>query len=574
MHIIPLEETALLEVAIPSGMVLQHECAVDDSLEFVLLVLSKKYDFEFADYTVNSGDVKADEDPRLEMDKTVGDLLQQFKSNRIKLIQAEKLYSNIAVLSTCDDDENQSELKDRVIAPPEFSIALVVQQRLGKHCVMAGSFDALVDCLLDTSRYVHFPKEHDTANYTSELLNVEKHPLVEAFMMMFHALLTPSELLKSLWHRAKRSMQTQTMLSLAKLLKYWVETYWSDFGLNTSVEELLSEIVREMTQQKDTSLRLQVGALRQSVAVQKSLCQPLASTFYRKGKAISSILEFLEAKDVVDQLCLHHYDMFKRIYPTEYLYYIWFGSSKKKSTGQSVNQFWTSADACDAGAEFESDEEHHNLPKHYAETRNLEHCISRFDLESNWAATEILSVTDLRRRTKILKKMIQIAHGCLDKSNYFAAFAILGGLSMNSVQRLKKTWDGIDSATKDALAGLEQMSNPSKNMRHYRLSLCQSKHTCIPLLPVDLKDLTFMHEIPTYINVSPPESLRERTASQKLFNVDKFVAMYKRIVQIQQYTKVPYDNVIKSHAVYNYIDNPVTVRTRQHFQEMSILCEP
>lgn len=75
-------------------------------------------------------------------------------------------------------------------------------------------------------------------------------------------------------------------------------------------------------------------------------------------------------------------------------------------------------------------------------------------------------------------------------------FAIISGLNLASVARLRGTWEKLPSKYEKHLQDLQDLFDPSRNMAKYRniLSSQSMQPPIIPLFPVVKKDMTFLHE--------------------------------------------------------------------------------
>ncbi|XP_068134216.1 rap guanine nucleotide exchange factor 6-like isoform X2 [Hyperolius riggenbachi] len=116
--------------------------------------------------------------------------------------------------------------------------------------------------------------------------------------------------------------------------------------------------------------------------------------------------------------------------------------------------------------------------------------------ETFWVATEILRESNQMKRVKIVKHFIKIALHCRECKNFNSMFAIISGLNLASVARLRGTWEKLPSKYEKLLRDLQDLFDPSRNMAKYRNILSsQSMQTpIIPLFPVVKKDMTFLHE--------------------------------------------------------------------------------
>lgn len=93
---------------------------------------------------------------------------------------------------------------------------------------------------------------------------------------------------------------------------------------------------------------------------------------------------------------------------------------------------------------------------------------------------ELVTQTDQSRRTKTLKKMIALGTECFKINNFNGGMEILAGLSNSAVTRLKKTWDALDSSSKESFQALSEY--PEKNFKKIRESLRTANPPCVPYL--------------------------------------------------------------------------------------------
>ncbi|KAK3523285.1 hypothetical protein QTP86_028520 [Hemibagrus guttatus] len=116
--------------------------------------------------------------------------------------------------------------------------------------------------------------------------------------------------------------------------------------------------------------------------------------------------------------------------------------------------------------------------------------------ETFWVATEIVRESNQAKRMKIIKHFIKVALHCRECKNFNSMFAIISGLNLAPVSRLRATWERLPAKYEKLLVELQEVFDPSRNMAKYRNLL--NKHNLqppiIPLFPVIKKDLTFLHE--------------------------------------------------------------------------------
>ncbi|XP_060693276.1 rap guanine nucleotide exchange factor 6-like isoform X6 [Hemiscyllium ocellatum] len=167
----------------------------------------------------------------------------------------------------------------------------------------------------------------------------------------------------------------------------------------------------------------------------------------------------LSTIEVATQLSMRDFELFRNIEPTEYIDDLF----KRESKTGNVH------------------------------LKQFEDIINQ---ETFWVATEILKETVQWKRVKIIKHFIKIALHCRECKNFNSMFAIISGLNLAPVARLRSTWEKLPSKYEKLLRDLQDLFDPSRNMAKYRnvLSSQSLQPPIIPLFPVVKKDLTFLHE--------------------------------------------------------------------------------
>ncbi|XP_063314289.1 rap guanine nucleotide exchange factor 2 isoform X7 [Pelobates fuscus] len=167
----------------------------------------------------------------------------------------------------------------------------------------------------------------------------------------------------------------------------------------------------------------------------------------------------LSTIEVATQLSMRNFELFRNIEPTEYIDDLFKLKSKTGCT---------------------------NL-------KSFEDVINQ---ETFWVASEILRETNQLKRMKIIKHFIKIALHCRECKNFNSMFAIISGLNLAPVSRLRTTWDKLPSKYEKLFQDLQDLFDPSRNMAKYRnvLNNQNLQPPVIPLFPVIKKDLTFLHE--------------------------------------------------------------------------------
>ncbi|XP_030633985.1 rap guanine nucleotide exchange factor 2 [Chanos chanos] len=116
--------------------------------------------------------------------------------------------------------------------------------------------------------------------------------------------------------------------------------------------------------------------------------------------------------------------------------------------------------------------------------------------ETFWVATEVVREPNQLKRMKTVKHFIKIALHCRECKNFNSMFAIISGLNLAPVSRLRGTWEKLPSKYEKLFSDLQDLFDPSRNMAKYRnvLNSQNLQPPIIPLFPVIKKDLTFLHE--------------------------------------------------------------------------------
>uniref|UniRef100_A0AAR2KPA8 Ras-GEF domain-containing protein n=1 Tax=Pygocentrus nattereri TaxID=42514 RepID=A0AAR2KPA8_PYGNA len=133
---------------------------------------------------------------------------------------------------------------------------------------------------------------------------------------------------------------------------------------------------------------------------------------------------------------------------------------------------------------------------------NFEAYIEWFNRLSYLVATEICLPIKKKHRARALEFFIDVARECFNIGNFNSLMAIITGMNMNPVSRLKKTWGKVNT---DKFEILEHQMDPSNNFYNYRTALrgatqrSATAHTArekivIPFFSLFIKDIYFLNE--------------------------------------------------------------------------------
>ncbi|EPY81675.1 PDZ domain-containing guanine nucleotide exchange factor I isoform 2-like protein [Camelus ferus] len=278
----------------------------------------------------------------------------------------------------------------------------------------------------------------------------------------------------------------------------------------------------------------------------------------------------LSTIEVATQLSMRDFDLFRNIEPTEYIDDLFKLDSKTGNT-------------------------------HLKEFEDI------VNQETFWVASEILTESNQLKRMKIIKHFIKIALHCRECKNFNSMFAIISGLNLASVARLRGTWEKLPSKYEKHLHDLQDLFDPSRNMAKYRniLSSQSMQPPIIPLFPVVKKDMTFLHEgndskvdglvnfeklrmiakeirqvvRMTSANMDPAMMFRQRSLSQGSTNsnmLDVQGTGHKKRARRSSLlnAKKLYEDAQMARKVKQYLSSLAVETDEEKFQKMSLQWEP
>uniref|UniRef100_A0A8C2CM64 Rap guanine nucleotide exchange factor (GEF) 4 n=1 Tax=Cyprinus carpio TaxID=7962 RepID=A0A8C2CM64_CYPCA len=200
-----------------------------------------------------------------------------------------------------------------------------------------------------------------------------------------------------------------------------------------------------------------------------------------------STFELMSSKDLAHQMTLYDWELFDCVHEHELIYHT-FGRQHFKKT-----------------------------------TANLDLFLRRFNEVQLWVVTEVCLCPTLSKRVQLLKKFIKIAAHCKEFRNLNSFFAIIMGLGNPAVCRLSQTWEKLPSKFKKSYGEFENLMDPSRNHRAYRLTMAKLEPPIIPFMPLLIKDMTFTHE-------------GNKTFTDRLVNFEK-MRMIANTVRIMRYCR-------------------------------------
>ncbi|EPB69606.1 RasGEF domain protein [Ancylostoma ceylanicum] len=91
-----------------------------------------------------------------------------------------------------------------------------------------------------------------------------------------------------------------------------------------------------------------------------------------------------------------------------------------------------------------------------------------FNRLSSFAATEVLRQLKKKHRVEVIEYLIDVAKECCEIGNFNSLMAIVAGLSLPAITRMKRTWSRVE---KSKLEILQHQLDPSGNFLSYRATM-------------------------------------------------------------------------------------------------------
>ncbi|KAJ3020203.1 hypothetical protein HKX48_001148 [Thoreauomyces humboldtii] len=381
------------------------------------------------------------------------------------------------------------------------------------------------------------------AGTKEELLDALLHPArvpedgyVHTFLLTYRSFLEPDALLKWLRQKILRfgepvksndDVSQKTTQAGLMVLQTWITEQWHDFatdaGLKVGLIDLIGLIRGNESEVAAEPLKL---AMEKQTARYKIHAAQIRDLLDPSNQQPRTISESLLTPDVLpdnlaQQMCLYDSMLFRMIDGIDFIQMGW------KQTSPQLAFF-----------------------------------IERFDKESYWVASEILGKKDLKARSAVLRTFIVTAKECLEAQNYFSTFAIMFGLSLAPVRRLKNTWESLSDNKKKVLAELEKFTDVSKNFKTYRDRLDVAAPPLLPFLPIFLKDLTFINDG------------NDSRLPDGRINFDKLRLLTDCVRGITAFARSEYKWWNFDPDMQEYITNPPLEMNISTLQAMSLAVEP
>ena len=173
--------------------------------------------------------------------------------------------------------------------------------------------------------------------------------------------------------------------------------------------------------------------------------------------------------------------------------------------------------------------------------RAVEAIVARFNLTSNWVASEVVLTQNIDERAAVISKLIRVAWKCYLQSNFASLAQIIFGLSTPWVERLRRTWNRVGYFEMRMWRDLNSFVGPRHNFRHLRNAMLQladssaaessagsagagamageagktaASRGCIPFFGLFVSDLMQYDAMPTLLDPTAPTMAASTSTTQ------------------------------------------------------------
>ncbi|KAI9493763.1 ras guanine nucleotide exchange factor domain-containing protein [Zychaea mexicana] len=296
---------------------------------------------------------------------------------------------------------------------------------------------------------------------------------------------------------------TQKKLKLIRLrvfnvLKNWLELYYNEDDhiildrlqefTNTSIRSTLSfsadQLERLIKMRKEDESQ---GGLKKMVLTLPDPPEPILPRNRKKFKLMD-----IDPLEMARQLTIMDFKLYSSIRPVECLDKAWSRDTNDDTGKVAVNI-----------------------------RASIEYC----NEVTSWVSDAILSQSDIKKRSNVIKYWVQVAEKCRLLNNFNTCMAVLSAFDNSSVGRLKRTWEMVGARTNQILSQIRKLMGANRNFTEYRAIIHSINPPCIPFLGIYLQDLTFIED-------GNPNFLKK---SKELINFAKRAKTAEVIREIQQY---------------------------------------
>lgn len=192
--------------------------------------------------------------------------------------------------------------------------------------------------------------------------------------------------------------------------------------------------------------------------------------------------------------------------------------------------------------------------------------IDWFNNLSQWVATTVCVASSFEERVGVIERWLELARQALAVSNYNFLMAIVSGLNMSPVQRLKRSWNEVSKKYIAVREEAEQILDPANNYKKYRAVLAAKMSDIVPLkiipfIALYLKDFFFMND-------GNPSLFGEG-----LVNYDKFELIAGKMREIRRCQMSDFTGFTPIPEIQTALKG-IQVYSETKLYQLSLICEP
>lgn len=150
------------------------------------------------------------------------------------------------------------------------------------------------------------------------------------------------------------------------------------------------------------------------------------------------------------------------------------------------------------------------------DARGIDVVVTRFNLVTKWALSEIVLTQDIGERARVISKLIHVAAYSRRLHNFATMLQIMIALMSLSSTRLKKTWNLVSGPDRSLYKQMERLANPVRNFHNLREEMENEDLSsgCIPFVGLYVHDLNW--------NAQKPAEIISEEGAESLINFDRF----------------------------------------------------
>lgn len=394
----------------------------------------------------------------------------------------------------------------------------------------------------DDKKYLCYDAEGDLVSGNMDALIEHLTPMpshypdrvfIFAFLLCSRLFIKPYELLSRILrtfqaqyraYKASRCIESMNPgTNVVQLLSEWTETFAYDFR-----DERMMRSLKEITQLCATinaDLRRNVGQVMQGLIKKLATLDKYEEMLSRANAAANEKRESQTARTNVIEMCS---DPLVLAHQLTHIEAERLGNIGPEEFVQSFAE-----EVIADGTAF----------RDMKKTTNLEAYVEWFNRLTYLVATEICHVQSIKQRARVIEFFVDVARECYSLSNFNSFMAIVSGLNMAPVCRLKKTWSKVNTTDFDTF---EKHMNPSFNFSNYRTALAEAlpaadEEKCVvPFFSLLVKDVYFLNH-----------SMKSRLPDGQV-NFRKFWEMSKLITQFLSWKQTSC-SYTRHKAILNYL---------------------